>query len=235
MLQTCDGVVKVEDDASHSTAYFSVGSSKCDDFSGRGRRSANEMNERHRELVEAIRADDTSGATDIVLRAADLLLGAISASCDSQELGALARQCIEAQPSMAGLLTLESVARMPDPATGIRRFQEQVRRAPSAIARLASQMLLLGSGAAAGGRAVRLVTCSNSRAVEATLLTVARSADLLVCCAESRPGREGITLATRLAAAGVNVQLFSDAGISSAVPASDGILVGRTPSAPSSS
>ena len=184
------------------------------------------MNERHRALVEAIRADDTSGATEIVSRAADVLLGAISASCDSHELGALARQCVEAQPSMAGLLTLESVARMPDPATAIRQFQEQVRRAPSAIARLASQVLLLGSEAAAGHRAVRLITCSSSRAVESTLLAVARSADLTVCCAESRPRREGIGLATRLAASGVNVQLFSDAGISSAVPASDGILVG---------
>ena len=144
------------------------------------------MNERHRALVEAIRADDTSGATEIVSRAADVLLGAISASCDSHELGALARQCVEAQPSMAGLLTLESVARMPDPATAIRQFQEQVRRAPSAIARLASQVLLLGSEAAAGHRAVRLITCSSSRAVESTLLAVARSADLTVCCAESQ-------------------------------------------------
>jgi len=184
------------------------------------------MNARHRALVEAIRADDTSGATDIVSQAADLLLDAISASADSRELGALARQCIEAQPSMAGLLTLEAAARLPDPATAIRQFQEQVRRAPSAIARLASEVLLLGSETSPGRRTVRLITCSSSRAVESTLLTMARSADLTVCCAESRPRREGIGLATRLAASGVNVQLFSDAGISSAVPGSDGILVG---------
>ena len=184
------------------------------------------MNARHRALVEAIRADDTSGATDIVSQAADLLLDAISASADSRELGALARQCIEAQPSMAGLLTLEAAARMPDPSAAIRQFQEQVRRAPSAIARLASQVLLLGSETSRGRRTVRLITCSSSRAVESTLLTVARRTDLTVCCAESRPRREGIGLATRLAASGVNVQLFSDAGISSAVPGSDGILVG---------
>jgi len=73
---------------------------------------------------------------------------------------------------------------------------------------------------------MRLITCSSSRAVESTLLAVTRGANLTVCCAESRPKREGIGLAARLAAAGVDVQLFSDAGISSGVPGSDGILVG---------
>ena len=43
---------------------------------------------------------------------------------------------------------------------------------------------------------------------------------------ESRPAREGLELARRLADAGIAVELFSDAAISSAVPASDAVIVG---------
>jgi translation initiation factor 2B subunit (eIF-2B alpha/beta/delta family) len=186
------------------------------------------MRDRHRALVDAIRADDSSGATEIVTRAAGLLLDLLGVSSDQHELSELARACAEAQPTMAGLFTLEALARTaPDPASSIRRFQEQVRRAPAAIARQAAPLLLLGPDTASFGRpALRLVTCSSSRAVESTLLAVAHGADLTVCCAESRPKREGIDLAGRLAASGVAVQLFSDAGISAVVQGSDGILSG---------
>jgi translation initiation factor 2B subunit (eIF-2B alpha/beta/delta family) len=184
------------------------------------------MREHLRAQVDIIRADKTSGATDIVLRAAGLLRQLLEESGQGDEAAAVARECVRAQPAMAGLLGLEAIARGPDPASAIARFQEQVRRAPAAIARHASQILLLDSGPSNDRRQIRLVTCSSSRAVESTLIEVARGAALTVCCAESRPKCEGVALAGRLASVGLVVQLFSDAGISSAVSGSDGVLVG---------
>ncbi len=162
------------------------------------------MNERHRALVEAIRADDTSGATEIVSRAADVLLGAISASCDSHELGALARQCVEAQPSMAGLLTLESVARMPDPATAIRQFQEQVRRAPSAIARLASAgaAARIGSGSGPPRRSPDHVLEQPCRGIDAPRRGSQRRSHRVLCRVQTQAGRDR----ARHAAGGVRRQ-----------------------------
>jgi translation initiation factor 2B subunit (eIF-2B alpha/beta/delta family) len=184
------------------------------------------MREHLRAQVEAIRADKTSGATDIVSRAAGLVRQLLEASGQDDEVAAFARECTRAQPSMAGLLTLEALARGPDPVSAIARFQEQVRRAPAAIARHASQVLLLDSGLSDERRRIRLVTCSSSRAVESTFIEVARGAALTACCAESRPKCEGVGLAGRLASSGLVVQLFSDAGISSAVVGSDGVVVG---------
>jgi translation initiation factor 2B subunit (eIF-2B alpha/beta/delta family) len=129
---------------------------------------------------------------------------------------------------MAGPLALEAVVnRDDDPAAAIHRFQEQVRRAPAAIGRHAAAVLLLRpEPEPLGPPVLRLVTCSSSRAVEAAVLTVAKEADVTVCCAESRPKCEGLGIAGRLAGAGVAVELFSDAGISACVPGADAVLVG---------
>jgi translation initiation factor 2B subunit (eIF-2B alpha/beta/delta family) len=185
------------------------------------------MEQRFRAIVEAIGADATSGATDILMRAADLLLEAAK-TASLAELTDLATACARAQPTMAGLLALESVVRAStEPVASIRRLQEQVRRAPSAIARHAAAVLLLRPEPQPPGRpALRLVTCSSSRAVEAAVLVVAKAADVTVCCGESLPKREGVEIAGRLAGAGVAVELFSDAGLSSAVSGADALLVG---------
>ena len=92
----------------------------------------------YRAVVDAIRSDDSSGATEILLRAAALVLEAAAAGADAIEV---AGACARAQPTMAGLVTLERlVSATPDSAQAIRRFQEQVRRAPSAIARHAAAL-----------------------------------------------------------------------------------------------
>ena len=183
------------------------------------------MKDPYRAAVETIRSDRSSGATEILLRAAAVVLEAAEAADDAMEVAAA---CARAQPAMAGLLTLERlVGATPDPSPAIRRFQEQVRRAPSAIARHAAALLLLvPRPEPAGRRALRLVTCSRSRAVEATVVAAAREADVTISCAESRPAREGLELARDLADAGIAVELFSDAAISAAVPGSDALLVG---------
>jgi translation initiation factor 2B subunit (eIF-2B alpha/beta/delta family) len=193
------------------------------------------MKERHRAIIEAIRADASSSATDILMRAADLLLelvepieSTMAAGERRTALTELASACVRAQPTMAGLLTLEALVQgSSDQAPAIRRFQEQIRRAPSAIARHAAAVLRLVPDPQPVGRpALRLVTCSSSRAVEVTLLAVARDVAVTVCCAESRPKREGLEMAARLAGEGLAVEVFSDAGISASVQGSDAVLVG---------
>lgn len=174
--------------------------------------------------VDGLRRDSTSGATAIVLRAADLVLAAVPAG-DAVEVAAA---CARAQPSMAGLHALAGLVRGPgshEEAVG--RFRERVRRAPAAIARHASELLLLGIERTSGvNPALRLVTCSSSAAVEAAVRSAARDAAVTLCCAESRPRLEGRELARRLAADGVGVELFSDAAIAAALDDADAVLVG---------
>ena len=178
-----------------------------------------------RAFVEALRADDVSGATAIVARAAAFL------AAGERERGVLltlADACVEAQPAMAGLLTMRRIVREADsPAAALMRLVEQLRRAPAAIARQAAEVLRLGLTPGLAGRpALTVVTCSASAAVEETLRVLGATADVTVCCAESQPRGEGAMLARRLAVAGIAVQLFSDAGASAAVPGSDALIIG---------
>jgi translation initiation factor 2B subunit (eIF-2B alpha/beta/delta family) len=170
--------------------------------------------------IAGIGRDRVSGATAIVLRAAAVLR---SVSADREDLERAARELCEIQPSMAGLRTLAAIAlRAPDPAAALDAFARRVERAPAAVARLARPLLALR----AHGGPVRLVTCSRSAAVEATLLDLARSTRVHVACSESRPAREGRDLARVLAGASVDVELYSDAGIGAAVPGADAVVVG---------
>jgi translation initiation factor 2B subunit (eIF-2B alpha/beta/delta family) len=182
------------------------------------------MHEEAAAAVDGIRKDSTSGATAIVVRAADLVLASMSRG----EALEVAAACVEAQPSMAGLLALEALVRGAGAAeAAVSQFRERVRRAPAAIARYASELLLLGIGRTSPtARALRLVTCSSSAAVEATVRRVAHDARVTLCCAESRPKLEGRDLARRLAADGMAVELFTDAAIVSALDGAHAVLVG---------
>jgi translation initiation factor 2B subunit (eIF-2B alpha/beta/delta family) len=182
------------------------------------------MHEEAAAAVESLANDSTSGATAIVLRAADLVLAAIPRA----EAPDVAAACARAQPSMAGLIALEALVRGEGPHhDAVSRFRERVRRAPEAIGRQASGVLLLGiEGDGGRNPAMRLVTCSSSAAVEATVRIVSRSARVTLCCAESRPKLEGRELARRLAADSIDVELFSDAAITSALDGAAAVLVG---------
>ena len=181
------------------------------------------MEEQTRTALAGIAGDDRSGATDILLRVVDLLLAAPAGA-----RAGIAAAAVAAQPSMAGLLNLE--AAVLDPRTtdrSLQTFRERVRRAPAAIARHGVPVLLLGARVDRAGRPlVRLVTCSSSSAVERTIVELAGAAAVHVSCAEGRPALEGTALAARLASRGIAVDLHTDAGISSAVPGADALLLG---------
>jgi translation initiation factor 2B subunit (eIF-2B alpha/beta/delta family) len=184
------------------------------------------MEERHRSGVEALAADTTSGATDLVLRAAELLLAVAG---DRATLLELAAACVEAQPAMAGLLSLERVIRQSaDADEALRRFVARLQRSPTLIARHAVPLLLLGAplDPASGRAALTVATLSRSLVVQETVRLLAAQAGVRACCSEGRPMREGVALAGVLAAIGVQVELLTDAALSSVIPQVDAVLVG---------
>jgi translation initiation factor 2B subunit (eIF-2B alpha/beta/delta family) len=182
-----------------------------------------------RDELERIAADRTSGATSLVLKAVAVLR---DASREPGMLAQAARTLCLGQPSMAGFRTASALAlASADPVRTLDTLAERVRRAPPAIARIAAPVIRLRT---THGRALRVVTCSYSTIVERTLVELYRAEPLQVCCAESRPGREGVALAQSLLAAGCDVRLYSDAGIGSVLDDADAVLVGADAVAPSS-
>ena len=176
--------------------------------------------------IAAIRADHLSGATSILLGAIDVLRDAAGQGPDVMRQ--VADELCRAQPGMAGLRTAAAVVTgAADPVAVLDRLGQRVRRSPRSIARHAAAVLLLDSPSARGTRRdLRIATVSSSVAVEATILELKTHRDVRVACAESLPAREGRGLAQRLAAAGVTVEVFTDAAISSAVTVVDAVLVG---------
>jgi translation initiation factor 2B subunit (eIF-2B alpha/beta/delta family) len=171
--------------------------------------------------VAEIGADRAAGATALVLRGLEILRSAGG----SRELSlhvALAL-CAE-QPSMAGFRTAAAlIAASSDPLREIDALATRVRRASAAIGRHATPLLRLRRPAAS---AIRIVTHSRSAAVERTLLDLRQVEPLRVCCSESRPGGEGSDLARTLAETGLDVELYADAGLGSAIPGADAFVVG---------
>jgi translation initiation factor 2B subunit (eIF-2B alpha/beta/delta family) len=128
---------------------------------------------------------------------------------------------------MAGLLNaaLEAVASRTEPQR-FERFVQRLERSGSALARW---------GAAAfddSSDRLQVVTISASRSVLTVLREVARHRTVRVACAEGRPVLEGRRLAVQLAEAGLDVRLFTDAAIGSALADAQAVLVGADAVAP---
>ena len=173
----------------------------------------------HPAIVQ-LAADRTSGATALVLQAIAILQ---SLAPDRAALERGARDLCRAQPSMAGMYTAGALSlSASDPASALAALAARVARASATIARLAAPLIALRQRP----HALRIVTSSRSAAVESTLLTLAASEDVHVSCGESRPAREGIGLAARLAEARIRTDLYTDAGLSTAVRGSDALVVG---------
>jgi translation initiation factor 2B subunit (eIF-2B alpha/beta/delta family) len=110
----------------------------------------------------------------------------------------------------------------------LERFAQQAARSPAAVARLAAD--LIAGDEPLRGR--RVVTCSFSGAVLACCRALAARAPLRVACAEGRPAFEGRRLATLLAADGIAVDFYSDAGIGEALEGSAALVLGADAVAP---
>ena len=175
----------------------------------------------------ALAADRESGASALVARAVSLLAQARGEG--REVLDRAAALVCRAQPAMAPLWNAAGLALADAADQGIRleRFAQQSGRALEAIARLAADLVEDN-----GGGERRLATCSSSGSVLAACQALAARGPLRVACAEGRPALEGRQLAARLAASGIAVDFYSDAGLGHGLRHSEALLVGADAVAP---
>ena len=180
--------------------------------------------------IEALRADRTSGASELLSEAIAVLSAAEAARTSVTDV---ARAICQAQPTMAAIwnAAIAAVASAQD-ADRFPQFVERVRRAPAALARFATAHFSTefqvppASAKQRSGKGGHLVTISFSSSVLGVLKAIHGDNPIQVACSESRPALEGHRLAAQLAAAGIPVTFFTDAGIGHALADADAVVVG---------
>jgi translation initiation factor 2B subunit (eIF-2B alpha/beta/delta family) len=183
----------------------------------------------------ALARDRTSGATALARRAVRLLGAAARDDGKTlarwqQRVRTAGMAVAAAQPAMASLLALvDRVFRTAECATTPAAGACAVRRVLARF--LACQPASLSAAARRGAgalpRRARCLTLSSSEVVTRTLLAAhggGRLSGLVV--AESRPGREGVATARRLAARGVPAVVVVDALAPAMVASVDAVVVG---------
>jgi translation initiation factor eIF-2B subunit delta len=170
--------------------------------------------------LQAIREDNTSGASELVHKAVQCVVlfsetsGNPSPSGFQRDFLAFLQKLIASQPAMAPFLNLANVVLMNIEHVGnvdsmkeaigeaAHAFLRGLREIPRRIAIHASR-ILADKG--------RILTHSYSSTVfEALRLASSRRRSVKVICTESRPALEGVKLAKKLAAEGMEVQLAID-------------------------
>jgi len=182
------------------------------------------MSDELNRLIDRLRGDRTSGASELVPAAIALLRKARETGAAG--LAEAARALREAQPSMAPLhnLAAAALAEARDPGA-LDHFERRWQHALPELVRAAARTLPAPA-------APRFVTCSFSGSVLACLADLAGRAAVSVACGEGRPAFEGRRMAAALAAAGARVELLTDAALALALPGADGLLVGADAVAP---
>ena len=176
-----------------------------------------------REALEEIRGETTRGAAWSAFRAIKGLLDAYDAGgLECSAVDELSNAIISSNPSMASLYwvawALVEGCRTGDPGPALRRLLFELQETRRRIPDIALE-IFKGSP--------RILTMSYSSNVEAVLLAAHRSGSLgPVYVLESRPGGEGVVLASRLRARGVPVQLIPDALLHVYAERADFALVG---------
>jgi translation initiation factor eIF-2B subunit delta len=187
-------------------------------------------------LVHSIRADNTSGATELARQAAMAVLSWMDQAIPlplaawKAELLAFASALHTAQPAMAPLfnlvnnilLVLESTAGReevrPRARHAVQAFIEQLTHVNQHLARATLGLLLPGA---------RILTFSYSSSVLTVLLEAhSRQHLTAVFCTESRPMLEGQRLTRELARAGIAVEFGVDAAITTFTARAHMALVG---------
>ena len=107
-----------------------------------------------------------------------------------------------------------------DPVRALDRVERETDVAEQAVKRVAATLLTTADGPS------RLVSCSASGTVARVFVAVGARRSLRVACAEGRPVYEGRAMAARLAAAGLAVEVYTDAGVGAALGSSDALLLG---------
>ncbi len=171
--------------------------------------------------IEAIAADNRSGALELLKRGAEVLLELLLREAGRETVQEAARILMAAQPSMAPLIKLgwtigkaaEEGLEEEELLERTRQFLREAESAPRLIAEAAAPLL----------RQRRVLTLSFSSAVIEALRV---GTPLEVLCAESRPLCEGVDTARALASRGIKVRLGVDALIIGRVKEVDLVVVG---------
>ncbi len=179
------------------------------------------MKERLLNLIQEFDGDSISGASELTLRAIDILEDVLRT--DRRAIEAVAVSLCKAQPAMASVWNAAAVALRPDAVVAITRFRRVVNRATDALARVSAEVLLLGC---VTKDSFSVLTISSSAAVNSCLLRLAKSCRLSVICAESRPNYEGRAFAMRLADQGIETSICTDAAAGSLCRSVDAFLCG---------
>ena len=168
--------------------------------------------------LDRVAEDLSAGATDLSIEAATALeaWGREAGPVAARGVPALLRRLASLRPSMAPFLRLADAA-----AGAIERASREhgarelaaaagrfAREEASAAARVARQVL------AHAGDATRIGTYSAGATVREALMELRRAGrSVSVVLSESRPALEGVSLAERLAGAGIAVRLVTDAAL----------------------
>ena len=177
-------------------------------------------------VVRQLARDRTAGSSELALRACGILERSFAGRSRSakasvetaKRCGQIARAVAGAQPSMAAVLNISNrwlcaVEKGAPPAATARGLARELRQAQNTAAMRAARLVTDG---------VTVATYSASSTVLATLLECRSTGRRFrVLCSESRPRREGCHLAGRLAKAGVSVEMYTDAGLFSALADAD--------------
>ena len=187
------------------------------------------------DLVAPLREDNVSGASELSRTAAEILKrGAVRAQAGSVDelrwgLGEVCQKILEAQPAMGPMLTL--VRRVLDAVEGKESVEDGRLAAvnaaddfSSAFEARAEAVMRAAAGLLPAGGTVATISASGT--VRRLLCSEAAPRGIRVVCFESRPLREGRSLARSLVEAGVESTYAVDAAIESIVPACDLVIFG---------
>jgi translation initiation factor 2B subunit (eIF-2B alpha/beta/delta family) len=134
------------------------------------------------------------------------------------------------RPPFASLFRLASqAAEVPDDGCTPPRIAEHLQDVADHFSTelQAQHQAIVTAGADVLSGPTRVLTISASSAVQDTLVQAhRRGANVSVTCLESRPGREGVTIANALAGAGIHARLAIDAAAAQLVREVDIVLVG---------
>jgi translation initiation factor 2B subunit (eIF-2B alpha/beta/delta family) len=184
-------------------------------------------------LLREIAEDHRSGATALTRRTAEALLAFLNErpNAEPSALEAFARGLAEAQPAMASIRNLARRAvhafqqgSLTAAQGAIRKFLQELERSTSRIAEHAAGLVTQ--------RAKVLTISLSSTVLETLKLAQAQGKRIQVICPESRPLREGLQLAQKLAQTSVKVTLCVDALAPSLIADCDLVLVGGDALAP---
>lgn len=188
------------------------------------------------ELIEEIRRDNRSGAAELTRRAVQVLSLLVNSEKSKDaawlrnEIRRVSRALAAAQPSMASIINLANqifiISARSNRAKTIRsdikrQLKETLARQGRSVQRIARNFLKVIDGRN------QVVTYSySSTVIRALIYAHKRGEKFKVVCSEARPICEGVRAAERLADAGIDVILVTDAALLGFIPQADMVAVG---------